>query len=171
MGNTNIAAAAGTIVAMLYFVFMRRRIDLTIVLNGALAGLVAITAEPLLPTKMMAVAIGAAGALIMIATTLTLNKFKIDDVVGAVPVHLSCGIWGTIAVVFSNPEASLATQLIGIGSVGLFMGITSLLLWAFMKYTIGIRLHWSQEDRGPDLCELGVRAYYLEEEKITMSAS
>lgn len=163
MGNTNIAAAAGTIVALLYFVFARKRIDVTLVLNGALAGLVAITAEPLLPSKFMAVGIGGAGALIMIAASLVLAKFKIDDVVGAVPVHLAAGIWGTLAVVFSNPDASFTTQLIGVLAVGAFIGISSFIIWAFMKYTIGIRLHWAQEDRGPDLSELGVRAYYLDD--------
>lgn len=165
LGNTNIAAAAGALVALLFYVAMRRRIDVTVVLNGALAGLVAITAEPLLPSKFLSLFIGGAGALVMIGATLALNKLKIDDVVGAIPVHLAAGIWGTIAVVLSNPEASLSTQLIGIAAIGAFMGLSSLAIWAFMKYTIGIRLHWSREDRGPDLSELGVRAYYLEEEK------
>lgn len=170
MGNTNMAAAAGTIVALLYYLGMGRRIDVTVVLNGALAGLVAITAEPLLPSKFMSMIIGGAGALIMIGATLTLAKFKIDDVVGAVPVHLAAGIWGTIAVAFSNPEASIATQLIGIMAVGAFISVSSFVIWVLMKYTIGIRLHWTHEDRGPDLSELGVRAYYLEEEEITITS-
>jgi len=101
----------------------------------------------------------------MILASLLLNRLKIDDVVGAVPVHLVAGIWGTIAVIFSNPEASLSVQLIGIAAVGAFMTITSFIIWAAMKYTVGIRLHWSREDRGPDLSELGVKAYYMEEGK------
>lgn len=163
MGNTNIAAAAGVILSLLYYVAIRRRIDLAIVLNGALAGLVAITAEPLLPSKFAAFGIGAGGAAVMIICTILLEKLKIDDVVGAVPVHLAAGIWGTIAVVFTNPETTLYTQLCGIAAVALFMSISALFIWGVMKYTIGIRLHWSREDRGPDLSELGVKAYYLED--------
>ncbi len=159
LGNTNIAAAAGVIATMLYFVAMRKRLDVPMVLNGALAGLVAITAEPLMPTKMEALFIGAVGAFVMIAISIAFTKFKIDDVVGAVPVHLGAGIWGTLAVVITNPEASLSTQLIGIIAIGAFMCITSAAVWTFMKYTIGIRLHWAQEDRGSDLSELGVKAY------------
>ena len=169
LGNTNIAAAAGVMTAMLYFVLMKKRIDVPLVLNGALAGLVAITAEPVMPTKLMAMGIGAVGAGVMIGATVALNKMKIDDVVGAVPVHLAAGIWGTLAVVLTNPEASLMTQIIGILAVGGFMTATTLAIWCFMKYTIGIRLHWSQEDRGPDLAELGVKAYYMEYEEKTTS--
>lgn len=163
LANTNLAAAAGALVPLLYFVTLRRRIDLTYILNGALAGLVAITAEPLMPSMMMSLFIGAVGSAIMIACTILLLKLGIDDVVGAIPVHLASGIWGTLAVVISNPEASLSTQAIGILAVGLFIGTISLLIWAFMKYTIGIRLRWSDEDKGADLSELGVKAYYLEE--------
>lgn len=162
LGNTNIAAAAGAIAAVMYFVAIRRRIDVAIVLNGALAGLVAITAEPLMPTKIEAVMIGAIGALVMVGATMLLNKLKIDDVVGAVPVHLAAGIWGTLAVVISNPEADLWVQVQGIFAVGIFMLVTSLALWVALQYIFGIRLHWAQEDRGPDLSELGIKAYYLE---------
>lgn len=169
--NTNMAAAAGTIMALIYFIGMRQRIDVTIVLNSALAGLVAITAEPLMPSMMGAFAIGAAGAILMILVSNLLTKIKIDDVVGAVPVHLACGIFGTLIVPFSNPDASFTTQLIGVGAVGAFMVITSTAFWGFMKYTIGIRLRWSMEDRGPDLSELGVRAYYFEEEKVSITVN
>ena len=165
LGNTNMAAASGVVTALLYYVAMGKRIDVSIALNGALAGLVAITAEPLLPSLPMAMVVGATGSVVMILASIALEKFKIDDVVGAVPVHLAAGIWGTIAVVFSNPEASLLTQLSGIAAVGVFMGVTSLIIWTAMKYTIGIRIHWSREDRGPDLSELGVKAYYLEENR------
>lgn len=159
LGNTNIAAAAGVIATMLYFVIMRKRMNVLLVLNGALAGLVAITAEPLMPTKIEALMVGAIGAFTMIAVTIMFEKFKIDDVVGAVPVHLGAGIWGTIAVVISNPEAVLTTQIIGISAIGAFMCITSFMAWFIMKHTMGIRLHWAQEDRGSDLSELGVKAY------------
>jgi len=108
--------------------------------------------------------VGAVGAIVMISITALLKKVKIDDVVGAIPVHLGAGIWGTFAVVLSNPEANLLTQAIGVLSIGAFMSITSILIWAFMKYTIGIRLRWSVEDKGADLAELGVKAYYLDEE-------
>lgn len=165
MANTNIAAAAGTMTAMLFYMARRKRMDATIVLNGALAGLVAITAEPFMPSLFQSALIGAIGALCMIGATLLLIRLKIDDVVGAVPVHLVAGIWGTLAVIISNPEANITTQLIGIGAVGLFISLTSIIIWALLKYTIGIRLHWSREDRGPDLAELGVRAYYIDDEK------
>lgn len=165
MANTNMAAAAGVVAAIMFYVFQKKRIDVTLVLNGALAGLVAITAEPYAPSIPLAIIIGAAGSIVMIMATMLLNRLKIDDVVGAVPVHLVAGIWGTIAVVFSNPEASLATQLIGIVAVGAFISTLSFIIWAIMKYTVGIRIHWSREDRGPDLSELGVKAYYMEEGK------
>ena len=105
---------------------------------------------------------GAIGALVMLGATKTLEKMQIDDVVGAVPVHLAAGMWGTIAVVLSNPEASLLAQLIGIACVGTFVSCVSLLIWSVMKATVGIRLHWSHEDLGSDMAELGVRAYNLD---------
>jgi Amt family ammonium transporter len=163
MANTNVAAAAGVVTALLFYFVRRKRIDVTVALNGALAGLVAITAEPLMPSLLLSAIIGSVGAMCMIVGTLALARFQIDDVVGAVPVHLVAGMWGTIAVVLSNPEASLAVQMLGIAVVGIFMSVCSLVIWAVMKSTVGIRLRWSQEDRGPDLSELGVRAYYLED--------
>lgn len=159
--NTNMAAAAGAITVLVLNQVTIKRIDAPMVLNGALAGLVSITAGPLLPSIPLAIGIGAAGALIMILAAKALDKLKIDDVVGAIPVHLACGIWGTLAVVFSNPEASLMTQLIGISAIGLFVSATSLTIWFIMKISIGIRLHWSKEKIGGDLAELGVRAYNL----------
>lgn len=161
--NTNVAAAAGVVIVMIYSQLIDKKIDLTLVLNGALAGLVAITAEPFAPTIATSLFIGAAGGIIMVGATKLLEHLKIDDVVGAIPVHLAAGIWGTLAVTISNPEASITTQFIGIIAIGLFVCITSLALWIAMKYTMGIRLHWSNESIGGDMSELGVRAYNLEQ--------
>lgn len=159
--NTNMAAAAGVVTVLAMNQLIMKRIDAPMVLNGALAGLVAITAGPSLPTIGLAIFIGAVGAVIMVLTSMLLDKLKIDDVVGAIPVHLACGIWGTIAVALSDPEASVITQLIGIGAVGIFVSIISAVIWMVMKFSIGIRLHWSHEKIGGDMAELGVRAYNL----------
>jgi Amt family ammonium transporter len=160
--NTNTAAAAAVVTVMLFYKATGRNIDLSMMLNGALAGLVAITAEPLTPTIPMAIFAGASGALIMILASKGLESLKIDDVVGAVPVHLAAGIWGTLLVPLSNTDASFVTQCAGIVAVGGFVGTSSLLIWMAMKATVSIRLHWSHEDMGADLSELGVRAHNLE---------
>ncbi|MGH1456486.1 MAG: ammonium transporter [Alphaproteobacteria bacterium] len=160
--NTNMAAAAGVVTILIINQMTIKRIDAPMVLNGALGGLVSITAGPLLPSIPLALGIGAIGAVVMILTSKALDKLKIDDVVGAIPVHLACGIWGTLAVVLSDSEASLITQATGIAAIGLFVSISSLALWFIMKVSIGIRLHWSKEHIGGDLAELGVRAYNLE---------
>ena len=160
--NTNIAASAGVITVILMGYLAQGKIDVPMALNGALAGLVAITAEPLMPTLWMACLIGSIGALIMIAASYALEFFKIDDVVGAIPVHLAAGIWGTLAVTLSNPESTIIAQLIGIGAVGAFVSITSMALWFAMKSIAGIRLHWSHEEVGSDIAELGIRAYNLD---------
>jgi len=169
--NTNIAAGAGVATMLALGYFMDRKIDITLVFNGALAGLVAITAEPLMPSFAMAVLVGSIGALVMLGAVKILEKLQIDDVVGAVPVHLAAGMWGTIAVVLSNPEASLLTQLIGIVCVGAFVSAISLAIWTIMKVTIGIRLHWSHEDLGCDMAELGTRAYNLDLGKGSLTTS
>lgn len=160
--NTNMAAAAGVVTVLILNQIMRGRIDAPMVLNGALAGLVSITAGPLLPSIALSIFIGCVGAIVMVLSSKALDKMKIDDVVGAIPVHLACGIWGTLAVVLSDPSASIYTQIIGIASIGLFVTIASTFLWVIMKMTVGIRLRWSQEKIGGDLSELGVRAYNLE---------
>ncbi len=160
--NTNMAAAAGVVTVLIINHLTIKRIDAPMVLNGALGGLVSITAGPLLPSIPLAIAIGAIGAVVMIATAKALDKLKIDDVVGAIPVHLACGIWGTLAVVLSDSTASLLTQATGIAAIGLFVSVVSIVIWAAMKMTFGIRLHWSKEKIGGDLAELGVRAYNLE---------
>ncbi len=129
------------------------------ILNGALAGLVSITAEPLTPSIGMAVIIGAIGGVIVVFAVPFLDKLKIDDVVGAIPVHLFAGIWGTIAVVLTNPEASLFAQLYGIVAVGVFAFGASLVLWLILKAVMGIRVSKETEINGLDVDELGMEAY------------
>jgi Amt family ammonium transporter len=157
--NTNLAAAGGVIVAMILSQLLYKKVDLTFVLNGALGGLVSITAEPLTPTFLSAMLIGGTGgALVMLAVPL-LDKLKIDDVVGAIPVHLVCGIWGTLAVPLTNSNAKFSTQLIGIISIGAFVLITSFILWFTVKVVLGIRLSEEEEKDGSDKTEIGLRSY------------
>ncbi|MFQ1701099.1 ammonium transporter [Loktanella agnita] len=157
--NTNMAAAAGAITALILTQIMYKKVDLTMVLNGALAGLVSITAEPLAPTLFGALWIGAVGGVIVVFTVPLLDKFKIDDVVGAIPVHLIAGIWGTIAVVFYNADASIVTQLTGIVAYGVFTFVISLVLWIILKGVMGIRVSEEAEINGLDMAELGMEAY------------
>jgi Amt family ammonium transporter len=156
--NTNMAAAAGAVTALILTQVMYKKVDLTMVLNGALAGLVSITAEPLAPTLFGALWIGAVGGVIVVFAVPFLDKLKIDDVVGAIPVHLFAGIWGTIAVIFYG-EASLVTQLTGIVAYGVFTFVASLVLWFILKATVGIRVSEEEEINGLDMAELGMEAY------------
>jgi Amt family ammonium transporter len=157
--NTNAAAAGGALVALIMTQLMYKKADLTMVLNGALAGLVSITAEPLTPSLGMATIIGGIGGAIVVFSVPLLDKFKIDDVVGAIPVHLIAGIWGTLAVVITNPDASLGTQVTGIVVVGAFTFIVSWVVWTILKLTIGIRVSEEDELAGLDTAELGMEAY------------
>ncbi|NIZ13650.1 ammonium transporter [Phaeobacter sp. HF9A] len=157
--NTNAAAAGGAVAALLATQFLFKKPDLTMILNGALAGLVSITAEPLTPTLGAATLIGAVGGLIVVFAVPMLDRMKLDDVVGAIPVHLICGIWGTIAVVLTNGDASLGTQLYGIVVVALFTIITSGVVWMILKATMGIRVTEEEEINGLDMAELGMEAY------------
>jgi Amt family ammonium transporter len=157
--NTNLAAAGGVVVAIILTMLFYKKTDLTMALNGALGGLVAITAEPLAPTPMLAIAIGAVGGLIVVLTIPLLDKLKIDDVVGAIPVHLFAGIWGTIAVVFSNSDATIGAQLYGISAIGAFTIIASSIVWFIIKITMGIRVTPEEELEGMDLSEVGMEAY------------
>ncbi|AWI82438.1 ammonium transporter [Alloyangia pacifica] len=157
--NTNAAAAGGAVAAMILTQLLYKKPDLTMVLNGALAGLVSITAEPLTPTLGGATIIGAIGGILVVFAVPFLDKIKIDDVVGAIPVHLICGIWGTIAVVFTNPDASLGTQIYGIVVVGIFTFVVSLVLWFLLKMIFGIRVSEEDEINGLDMAELGMEAY------------
>jgi Amt family ammonium transporter len=157
--NTNMAAAAGALTALILTQVLYKKPDLTMVLNGALAGLVSITAEPLAPTLFGALWIGAVGGIIVVLTIPMLDKFKLDDVVGAIPVHLFAGIWGTIAVVFYNSDASLMTQITGILAYGVFTFVGSLVVWFILKATMGIRVSEEDEITGLDMAELGMEAY------------
>ena len=157
--NTNLAAAGGVVVAIILTMLFYKKTDLTMALNGALGGLVAITAEPLAPTPMLAIFIGAVGGLIVVLTIPMLDKFKIDDVVGAIPVHLFAGIWGTIAVVFSNSDATIGAQLYGIFAIGAFTIIASTTAWYVLKLLIGIRVTPEEEMEGMDISEVGMEAY------------
>lgn len=156
--NTNMAAAAGCIAAMVYATLVYKKPDLTLVLNGALAGLVAITAGPDVESPLIAMLIGATGGVLACAAVPMFDRFKIDDVVGALSVHLVAGIWGTLCVAFFG-SGDLLTQLIGIGAVGAFVGISSTVVWLFLKYTIGIRCDAREERDGLDRAEIGVDAY------------
>ena len=160
--NTNAAAAAGLIAALILTQVIYKKPDLTMILNGALAGLVSITAEPLTPSIGAASLIGAVGGAIVVFGVPLLDRLKIDDVVGAIPVHLFCGIWGTIAVVFTNSDATLAKQLYGIMVVGTFTLALSAAAWYILKVTTGIRVTDEEEITGLDKTELGMEAYHIE---------
>jgi len=157
--NTNAAAAGGAITALILTQVLYKKPDLTMVLNGALAGLVSITAEPLAPTLGQATVIGAIGGLIVVVSVPILDKFKIDDVVGAIPVHLITGIWGTLIVPLTNSDASFGTQLYSIIVVGIFVVITSAIVWYVLKSIFGIRVDEEAEMNGLDTSELGMEAY------------
>ncbi|MFP7569729.1 ammonium transporter [Marivita sp. S2033] len=157
--NTNAAAAGGAIAALLLTQALYKKPDLTMALNGALAGLVSITAEPLMPTLGIATLIGGIGGMIVVLGVPLLDRLGIDDVVGAVPVHLFCGIWGTLAVVLTNPDASLGVQLYGISVVAIFVIVTSAAMWMLLKATLGIRVTEEDEIYGLDMAELGMEAY------------
>ena len=157
--NTNAAAAGGAIAALILTQVFYKKVDLTMVLNGALAGLVSITAEPLTPTLGAATLIGGVGGLIVVFAVPMLDKMKIDDVVGAIPVHLIAGIWGTLAVALTNGDASFGTQVIGIVTVGVFTFVVSWIVWTILKMTMGIRVTEEEELVGLDNAELGMEAY------------
>ncbi|MGR3434574.1 MAG: ammonium transporter [Shimia sp.] len=157
--NTNMAAASGAVAALLLTQILYGKVDLTMVLNGCLAGLVSITAEPLAPSLFGSLWIGAIGGVIVVFGVPFLDKLKIDDVVGAIPVHLFAGIWGTIAVVFYNGDASIVTQVTGILAYGIFTFVVAGIVWFILKMTIGIRVDEEDEIAGLDTTELGMEAY------------
>ena len=157
--NTNMAAACGLVAALLLSKFWFGKADLTMALNGALAGLVAITAEPLTPAPITASFIGAIGGLLVVLSIVALDKLKIDDPVGAISVHGVVGIWGIIAVCISNSDADFLVQLLGIVSIFAWVFITSLIVWMILKKTIGIRVSEQEEDEGVDIAECGLEAY------------
>jgi Amt family ammonium transporter len=156
--NTNLAAAGGVLAAMLMTQALYKKVDLTMALNGALAGLVSITAGPDLTNHMMSIVIGGIGGVLVVIAVPLLDKLKIDDVVGAISVHLVAGIWGTLAVgIFGSGD--LRVQIIGIVAIGVFVIVTSSIVWLALKYTIGIRVSDEDEDLGLDMVELGLEAY------------
>lgn len=157
--NTNMAAAAGVVIAAVYMQLRYGKIDLTMTLNGALAGLVAITAEPLTPSVPVAMLVGGLGSFLAMLTVPLLDKLKIDDVVGAIPVHLVAGIFGTLAVAFTNPDVSFMPQLWGVLAVGAFVCSASAIIWFALKFTIGIRVSPEEELLGLDISEVGVASY------------
>ena len=156
--NTNMAAASGAVAALILTQILYGKPDLTMVLNGALAGLVSITAEPLAPSLFSSLLIGAVGGVIVVLTVPLLDKLKIDDVVGAIPVHLFAGIWGTIAVAFSG-SATIGAQITGIIAYGVFTFVGALILWFILKAVMGIRVSEEDEINGLDMSELGMEAY------------
>ena len=157
--NTNAAAAAGVVAALMAAHMLFGKADLTMALNGALAGLVAITAEPLTPSPLWASAVGAIGGVLVVFSIITLDKLKIDDPVGAISVHGIVGIWGLLAVPLSNSEASIGAQLIGIGAIFSWVFAASFVTWLIIKTVIGIRVSEEEEYNGVDLSECGLEAY------------
>ncbi len=157
--NTNMAAAGGLIVALVIARLWFGKADLTMALNGALAGLVAITAGPLTPTPLLATAIGAIGGGLVIASIVTLDKLRIDDPVGAISVHGVVGMWGLLAVPLSMSEATLLGQIAGLISIFAWVFVASLLVWLAIRLTIGIRVTEAHEYEGVDLSECGLEAY------------
>jgi ammonium transporter, Amt family len=157
--NTNTAAASGVVAAMILTSLLYKKVDATMVFNGAIGGLVSITAEPLAPELWQAVVIGGVGGVLVVLTVPLLDKIKVDDVVGAIPAHLVCGIWGTAIVPWSNTGVPLVAQLTGIVAIGAFVFISSSLVWLALKYTVGIRVSEEEEIEGLDRGELGLEAY------------
>jgi len=157
--NTNMAAAGGVIAAMATARLLFGKTDLTMALNGALAGLVAITAEPLTPTPLLSTIIGAVGGVIVVFSIIGLDKLKLDDPVGAISVHGVVGMWGLIAVVLSNEDATLIAQLTGLGTIFAWTLVTALITWGIIKMVIGIRVSEEEEYEGVDLGECGMEAY------------
>ena len=159
--NTFLAGAGGVMAAATVTRLNFGKTDVVQMLNGCIGGLVAITAEPLMPSPLAAILIGAVGGVIVVYGTKLLFSLKIDDVVGAIPAHLFAGIWGTLAVPITNPDTSFGTQLLGVISINVFVFIVALIVWSIMKATIGIRLSKEAETKGTDVTETGVIAYAI----------
>ncbi|MES9969097.1 MAG: ammonium transporter [Candidatus Thiodiazotropha sp.] len=157
--NTNAAAAGGVIAALLTARALFGKADLTMALNGALAGLVAITAEPLTPTPLEATLIGAVGGLLVVFSIIVMDKIKIDDPVGAISVHGVVGMWGLIAVPLTNGDASIGPQLLGLGVIFAWTFVASFVVWLILKIVMGIRVSEEEEYEGVDLGECGLEAY------------
>ena len=159
--NTQLSACGGVIAAAIITRLIGGKTDVVMMLNGALAGLVSITAEPLMPSPILSIGIGAVGGVIMYYGTNLLSSLKLDDVVGAIPVHMFAGIFGTLIVPLSNPDASFGIQLLGVVSVCVFVFITSYIVFAIIKNTMGLRISEEAEKLGTDKAEVGVIAYSI----------
>ena len=159
--NTFLAGAGGVLAAATVTRLNFGKTDVVQMLNGCIGGLVAITAEPLMPSPIAAILIGGVGGVIVVYGTKLLFSLKIDDVVGAIPAHLFAGIWGTLAVPITNPDTSFGTQLLGVISINVFVFVVALIVWSIMKATIGIRLSKEAETKGTDVTETGVIAYAI----------
>ena len=157
--NTNMAAAGGAIAAALVAKLMFGKADLSMALNGALAGLVSITADPLSPSAGFATIVGAIGGVIVVFSILALDRIKIDDPVGAISVHGVAGIWGLLAVLFSNGDATLSGQVLGIVAIFGFTFIASLIIWSILKVIMGVRVTEEEEYLGLDVVDCGIEAY------------
>jgi ammonium transporter, Amt family len=157
--NTNLAAAGGVLAALTLTRLVYGKTDLTMGLNGALAGLVSITAGPLMPSPLLATVVGAIGGAIVVFSIVGLDKLRIDDPVGAISVHGTAGIWGVFAVLLSDPEATFMGQLIGIVSIFVFVFAASLIVWSILKALMGIRISEEEEYQGVDQSECGLEAY------------
>ena len=159
--NTHLAGAAGTVTAALITRLIGGKTDIIMMLNGALAGLVAINAEPLNPSPILAMVIGSIGAIIMYFGTKFLESKHIDDVVGAIPVHMFAGIFGTLVVPISNPDTTFGTQFTGVLAVCVFSFVLSYIVFRALKETIGLRISAQAEKLGTDVAEVGVKAYAI----------
>jgi Amt family ammonium transporter len=157
--NTNMAASGGVVAALITARLLFGKADLTMALNGALAGLVAITAEPLTPSAGVATLIGAVGGMIVVFAIVGMDKIRIDDPVGAISVHGIVGMWGLLAVPLTNEEASFGSQLIGLGTIFAFVFVASLITWTVLKLVMGIRVSEEEEYEGVDVGECGLEAY------------
>jgi Amt family ammonium transporter len=157
--NTNMAAAGGAVAAAIVAKVLFGKADLSMALNGALAGLVAITAEPLAPSAELATLIGALGGVLVVFSILALDRMKIDDPVGAISVHGVVGIWGLFAVLLSNGDATLGGQILGIVSIFAFTFVASLIVWGILKMIMGIRVTEEEEYLGMDVVDCGIEAY------------
>jgi len=155
--NTNLAAAGGVMGALILSKLMFGKSDLTMALNGAIGGLVSITAEPLAPTPGLALIIGLIGGIIVVFSIISLDKMKIDDPVGAISAHGTCGIWGLLAV--SLTGGSLSAQIFGILVIFLWTFIASLIIWSIIKIMFGLRVSAEEEEEGVDITECGLEAY------------
>ena len=157
--NTNTAAAGGGVAALITARLLFGKADLTMLLNGALAGLVAITAEPSTPTALQATLFGAAGGILVVFSILTLDKLKIDDPVGAISVHGTCGLLGLLLVPLTNDGSTFGGQLLGAATIFVWVFVTSLIVWGVLKVVLGIRVSEEEEYEGVDLAECGMEAY------------